>query len=186
MTRQSLSRLAQLPRASLTAFCSLAALSDNPGRPAAPTATAFHPDEASASLRATSSLASAAIEELLAARKTDRLQGGWQRDDEDIVDGHDQCKARRPGRRRIPDSARRVLDAVPADIENEVSARTDRDRFRFPARRINALEPALPGSRAIGVSFAANGFSVEVSCLIHGSGGIGGWPCGYTTVLPTA
>src|SRR5260370_23651917 len=65
MTRQSLSRLAQLPRASLTAFCSLAALSDNPGRPAAPTATAFHPDEASASLRATSSLASAAIEELL-------------------------------------------------------------------------------------------------------------------------
>ena len=64
MTWQSLSRLAQLPSAWLTAFCSFAALSANPGRPAAPIATAFHPSDAAASWRATSSRASAAIEEL--------------------------------------------------------------------------------------------------------------------------
>src|ERR1700728_1580379 len=69
MTRQSLSRLAQLPRASLTALCSLAAFKARPGRPELPTATTLHPDDASASLCATSSLASAVIKELLSARK---------------------------------------------------------------------------------------------------------------------
>src|ERR1700739_1929185 len=69
MTWQSLSCWAQLPRASLTALCSPAAWSANPGRPEVPTATALHPDNASASLRATSSLASAAIEAFLSARK---------------------------------------------------------------------------------------------------------------------
>src|SRR5580700_7433308 len=69
MTWQSLSCLTQLPSASLTAFCSLASLSASPGRPAVPTATAFHPDDASANLRTTSSLAPGVIEGLPAARK---------------------------------------------------------------------------------------------------------------------
>src|SRR5258708_9453801 len=69
MTWQSLSRLTHSPRASLTAFCSLAALSPSPGRPDRPTATAFHPVDAAANLRATSSLESVAIEEFLSGRK---------------------------------------------------------------------------------------------------------------------
>src|ERR1700730_15437269 len=69
MTWQSLSRLTHSPRASFTAFCSLAALSASPGRPDAPTATALHPLDTFASLRDTSSLASPIVEEVMAARK---------------------------------------------------------------------------------------------------------------------
>ena len=48
MMRQSPSCLVQSPKASLTAFCSVAALSASPGRPLAPTATAVQPLDASA------------------------------------------------------------------------------------------------------------------------------------------
>ena len=107
MTWQSLSDLAQLPSASLTAVCSLAALSANPGRPDAPTATAFHPGPAS--LRATSPLASAAMEELLAASKeTGDLKGGWYRHDKGVVDRHDHAGAAGKGTAGFERSAHRL------------------------------------------------------------------------------
>jgi hypothetical protein len=59
MTRQSLSCLTQL-----------AALGASPGRLATPIAIAFHPLDASMSLRDTSSLTSAAMVELPAGRAT--------------------------------------------------------------------------------------------------------------------
>jgi hypothetical protein len=63
---QSLSRLTHSLRASLTAACSFACFTARPGRRAAPTATAFHPLGASASLCTTSSRASVAINGLSA------------------------------------------------------------------------------------------------------------------------
>ena len=75
ITWQSLSRLAHLPSASLIASCSETAFSPRPGWPDVPTATAFQPVEASLSLRAKSSRASAAIDGLQTAgsiRSADR------------------------------------------------------------------------------------------------------------------
>jgi hypothetical protein len=56
-----LSRLAHSASAASTAACSVTAFNPNPERPAEPTASAFQPLDASASRRATSSRASAAI-----------------------------------------------------------------------------------------------------------------------------
>src|SRR5258705_154666 len=69
MTGQLLSRLTHSASALLTAACSSAAFNPNPGRPAAPTATALQPLDASASRRATSSRASADITVLPVALK---------------------------------------------------------------------------------------------------------------------
>ena len=124
----------------------VAALSASPGCPAVPTATAFHPDDGSASLRATSSLASAAIEVLLAApEETGDLQGGRHRHDKGIVDRDDHAGDADNGAAGFQRSARRFLGGFRLELKKILPARADRDRLGLFARHITALKPGLSG-----------------------------------------
>ena len=146
MTWQSLSRLAQSPKASLTAFCSLAAFNASPGRPDAPTATAFHPEVASASLRVASSRASAAIDELRAGRKkpvTLNVVGMGTTKKSSSATIRQATPARAPHDSRFRRAE--VFRGFDADIIEELPARADRDRLGLPARRIIAFEPRSSG-----------------------------------------
>ena len=173
--------LTQLASASLTAACSLAAFSPRPGRPAAPTATAFQPLDASASLRATSSRASAERSSALPAalKKPVIFSDGRHRHHKTsssatIMQG---TPAIAPQDSRA--TPRRFLHGLGADVEEERAAGAERDRLGLARRRIHGSRAApCRLARQRHVPSATNGCSVDGSCLIQGSGGIGGLPCG--------
>jgi hypothetical protein len=163
MTWQLLSRLAHSASAALTAACSFAAFNPSPGRPIAPTATAFQPFEAYH--RIAGSLEEAGY-----------LERGRNRDDKIIVERDDHAGDAGDSAARFEGTPHRFLDRVQRYGKEKRAAGAQRERLVLSRRCIDRFKPRLAAVAGERNALAAKGCSVTASCLIHGSGGIGGLP----------